>query len=337
MNKLSEQEQRVINEVVTHSFKYVNSNCQKGGVRVCPDQKLSGPYISSLHLIGTVQILADYQTNSGVKPITIAIKDLTGRENSTNPVYKDAYLHALSSPYESDTPSLDPRLRQLLMPVNFGHCNEYISLTPLPCADLSRKFNQSIRNNNKNRNETSNKYLRLSELGFGGANKQNAGYLISIGGLLNQLYTSAPKASVDKKKLYRLFYKGLEPFIPNDAVKAFAAFREKNPGNNLALREKENRLIKNMVSPLLQEADLALSSLAEHSDSLPEPAQEPNELLHSNVDDFKRKLIVSELRDNAWKSQFASTMAKTINAKLQMVEAPSVAGLKERIEGIVTL
>lgn len=340
--KLNSEQKKAIHECVTHSFKYTNSNCSAGGVRVGKDSALKLPFISVRTLVDSANILADYDSNTPVrsKQITEAVKKLTDRADEATKEVVNEYRDALKTSYCSNLENIDPRLRQVLMPVSFGDKGDYLSLTPLACADLSRKFITSLRNHNKNRSEQDSgdkdRYLTVSELGFGGANKQNAGYLISIGGLLNQLYTKAPETDFDKSRLYQYFFKGVPVFIDKNSLEQFSKFLAEHELNeNREVREKQRLILLKMLVPVFEKASEVATILYDYQDQLPVEKENEGALISHKVSDLNAGLIFKEKRHKDWIYDFSIVIARYINQKLEDMGQPSVSNLSNAIEKVV--
>ena len=252
-------------------------------------------------------------------------------------------MAVLTTSAEVGTAVLNPRLRQLLVPLNLGEFDHYVSLTPLNSAGVSRCVLEVV-DAQKIANESVKTpfFIRFSELGFGGANPQNAGALIRS--MQKQIYTPAPQAQVDIKKLHRYYYQGVDLKVNVKSVLAWADWRDALSQNNqdsmptqLAIREEESKKIKAICVAVLDFAAEVKEQLQENEHLLPrEEGQTEVFLVAPILTAFERALLDDSLRDNDWYLLFAQKMARLIRDVLIKNNRISVSGLSSVIYKVET-
>lgn len=212
---------KALAESVHFSTKTINSNSEKGGIRLAQSQALDLPYISARTLLSdNLTIPTDYQANAG-KTATMfkAIKSalLNDDTNEQDEAFKKA-TQALQSdikslfdqPYQAGLEHINVRLRQLLLPKEDG----YLAISPISSAGVNHWLNvevDEIKETHKDDNHLHN--LTTAVFGIGGANPQNVGSLVRA--MQRPLYLTAPVANDEIRQAFRLFYKGLDYYIPH--------------------------------------------------------------------------------------------------------------------------
>ena len=154
----------VIDHLVHFSSRPVNTNAQAVGVRLA-GSPIDLPYLS-VSTIGPDKVETDYIRNSGTE--ASPFKQIRAiRRNQVDDFDEPAQADVThvrkklkatqNKGIEYQTEVLDPRLRQLLWPVEEGG---YVSLTPLPSAGLSTLIaERTTRENDDARKETEGKAL----------------------------------------------------------------------------------------------------------------------------------------------------------------------------------
>lgn len=215
-------------ESVHFSVKTINTNIDKGGIRLSQDQALDLPYISARTLLADgLRIPTDYTANAGktathFKVIKAAMTDDAVVDTKGNPdpelqLIADALTPSIEqlfdAPYQSGLEHINPRMRQLLIPKD----GSYISLSPITAAGVNYWLNDeidAIKAQQKN-NENDKRFRSpiTAVFGIGGANPQNAGSLIRA--MQRPIYLSAPTANEEVSQAFRLFYQGFDYYIPH--------------------------------------------------------------------------------------------------------------------------
>lgn len=214
-------------ESVHFSVKTINTNIDKGGIRLSQDQALDLPYISARTLLAdNKRIPTDYAANAGktathFKVIKAAMTDEAIVDAKGDP---DLELQQLANnlapaidqlfqiPYQSGLDHINIRMRQLLIPKD----SAYISLSPISAAGVNYWLNQdvdAIKQRRKTDHAATDNFNNIitAVFGIGGANPQNAGSLIRA--MQRPIYLTAPTANEEISQAFRLFYKGFNYYI----------------------------------------------------------------------------------------------------------------------------
>lgn len=215
-------------ESVHFSVKTINTNIDKGGIRLSQDQALDLPFISARTLLADgVRIPTDYTANAGktathFKVIKAAMTDDAVVDAKGNPdpelqLMADALASSIDQlfdvPYQSGLEHINLRMRQLLIPKD----GSYISLSPITAAGVNYWLNDEVdaikaqRKNNENAKRFRSPITAV--FGIGGANPQNAGSLIRA--MQRPIYLTAPTANEEVSQAFRLFYRGFDYYIPH--------------------------------------------------------------------------------------------------------------------------
>lgn len=350
VNGISEDEQQVINQCVTHSFKYTNSNCESGGLRVSSERHLDTPLLCSMTVNRKHLIIADYQKNSDVTPVTRSIRDILSISTEIKedvyddekdkmvtkkreviervPDLKAAYIEMLGTDFESEIKMIDPRLRQILLPLNYGNKDsQYNSIIPLACGGLSRLVMDEVNNHNFNFNPERDKesyFIKTSKLGFGGSNAQNSGYMLKLGGIIPQIYTESPGVGADLSELFSVYYNGIKLFVnDSDVVAIYNHLISGNKKETVDFRIKKEKLLFNLVSPVLNKAKKIYGDLQANINDLPGKGLR---IFDNHLDLFQQRLITGENWDRYWKRTFCEEMSEVTEAKLKELGLPGFNG-----------
>ena len=235
--------QQALAESVHFSFKTINSNIEKGGLRLSDAQALDLPYISARTLLADgLLIPTDYQANAGktatlfkVVKATLLDEDLTEatpefQENvaALKPQIKSVFQTA----YAAGTEHINVRMRQLLIPLNKQDQinQQYLSISPLSAAGVNYLLNIEVdllKEQRKTEVKTSKlKNTQTAVFGIGGANPQNVGSLVRA--MQRPLVMAAPSLNPQSRLAFQYFYKGFEYNISNAYI---------NPALYLELRQ----------------------------------------------------------------------------------------------------
>ncbi|MDU3124041.1 MAG: hypothetical protein E6710_17310, partial [Acinetobacter baumannii] len=204
-----------LEESVHFSLKTINSNIEKGGIRLSKQQALDLPYLSARTLLNEDFLIpTDYQANAGktasiFKVVKAAmINDDISSEEAEFQQQVEQLKPSISSifnePYQAGTENIDIRMRQLLIPKN----GEYVSVSPLTAAGVNYLVNQEVDAVNELRKEKDSEFNRIQTavFGIGGANPQNVGSLVRS--MQRPITVDAPQASEKVRQALAIFYNG---------------------------------------------------------------------------------------------------------------------------------
>lgn len=217
--------QKALAESVHFSNKTINSNIDKGGIRLAKSQALDLPYISARTLMADdITIPTDYQANAGktatmFKAIKSAMLGEDGTEqdvdfnNAVNTMKPDI-ANLFDMPYQAGLEHINIRMRQLLLPKDDG----YISVSPISSAGVNHWLNTEVDTIKETYKYDDNLHnLTTAVFGIGGANPQNVGSLVRA--MQRPLYLTTPSSDETIRHAFRLYYQGLEYYIPNKLPK----------------------------------------------------------------------------------------------------------------------
>ncbi|MCU4414464.1 hypothetical protein KTH71_10520 [Acinetobacter sp. WU_MDCI_Axc73] len=345
-----------LQESVHFSVKTINSNIEKGGLRLSKKQALDLPYLSARTLLNEDFLIpTDYQANAGktasiFKVVKAAILGDDVSAEETEFQQQVAQLKPLIKPifdesYQAGTDYIDIRMRQLLIPKH----GEYVSISPLTAAGVNYLINQEVDQINEARKEKDSVLNRIQTavFGIGGANPQNVGSLVRS--MQRPITLDSPQTDDDIRAAFKIFHTGFEYYIPNkillknskkdvpDIILWAKMLEEKllttaqnehqkwhdldvfSPETNLKVRRGEKTFLKNIFNIVKYQASQQLELLKKVQDKLPiytkseEQQQEAlSPLLHPQVSFIIQGLIISELRDDVWRIQFADDLADKI-------------------------
>ncbi|MFU8927834.1 hypothetical protein [Acinetobacter puyangensis] len=212
---------QALNESVHFSVKTINSNIEKGGIRLSQSQGLDLPYLSARTLLHEGFLIpTDYQANAGktasiFKVVKAAMldDDISTEDQEFQDHVRDlkpALSHAFDDFYSAGTDHIDIRMRQLLIPKDVG----YISISPLTAAGVNYLVNKEvdqIKEDRKNKDSQFNN-IQTAVFGIGGANPQNVGSLVRS--MQRPITLDSPATDEAISKAFKVFYKGFDYYIP---------------------------------------------------------------------------------------------------------------------------
>lgn len=217
--------QKALAESVHFSNKTINSNIDKGGIRLAKSQALDLPYISARTLMAdAITMPTDYQANAGktatmFKAIKSAMlgEDVTEQDddftNAVNAITPEI-ANLFDTPYQAGLEHINIRMRQLLLPKDDG----YIAISPISAAGVNHWLNTEVDMIKETYKHDDNLHnLTTAVFGIGGANPQNVGSLVRA--MQRPLYLTAPSADDTIRQAFSLYYKGLDYYIPNTLPK----------------------------------------------------------------------------------------------------------------------
>ncbi len=180
-NSQGEVFQQALAESIHHSLKTINSNIEKGGIRVAQSQALDLPYISTRTLLSdNLLVPTDYQANAGktatlFKVVKAAqlnedISEMDDDFKQNVSALKPHLEKAFEQPYSAGLEIVDIRMRQLLIPKD----GEYISISPLSAAGVNLLLNievDALKEQRKTESkETKLKNIQADVFDIGGSN-----------------------------------------------------------------------------------------------------------------------------------------------------------------------
>lgn len=222
-----DQYRQGLTESVHFSNKTINSNIDKGGIRLAKSQSLDLPYISARTLLADdITIPTDYQANAGktatlFKVIKSAIldEDLSEQDdefkNAVQAIKPDI-THLFDTPYQAGLEHINIRMRQLLLPKE----DSYISVSPISAVGVNYWLTNEVEAIKEARQSNDKLHnIVTAVFGIGGSNVQNIGSPSLIRTLQRPIYLTAPSADDAIRQAFSLYYKGLDYYIPNKLPK----------------------------------------------------------------------------------------------------------------------
>lgn len=352
-----------LEESVHFSFKTINSNIEKGGIRLNKQQALDLPYLSARTLLNeNFLIPTDYQANAGktasyFKVVKAAILNddisLEEAEFQQQVEQLKPYIQPIfNAPYQAGTEDIDIRMRQLLIPKN----GEYISISPLTAAGVNYLINQEVDTINIARKEKNSEFngIQTAVFGIGGANPQNVGSLVRA--MQRPITLSTPQASEKIRQALAIFYNGFTYRIlrkvkfvsarknagaaltewasilnrqllitANNVIQNWHELEIFSPSTNMEIREQELKFLKIIAQDVLKQGFFQKNILQEAEAILPtmDEIERPSFWVHPNLPLVIQGLIDPELRDDLWKTKFADHLAKRITHETIMIETES--------------
>nr|WP_227591476.1 hypothetical protein [Acinetobacter sp. Marseille-Q1620] len=340
--------QQTLAESVHFSVKTINSNIEKGGIRLTKDQKLDLPYISARTLLADDFLIpTDYQANAGKTATYFKVikaaqldEDLSEADDEfkQNVGALKPYLNdTFSELYSSGLEHIDVRMRQLLIPKNDG----YISISPISAAGVNHYLNievDTLKEQRKNEGKDSKlKNIQTAVFGIGGANPQNVGSLVRS--MQRPIVLGSPTLNHQARLAFQYFYKGFDyklsnAFINRDMYVELTIYARRlerqsslthniglheqgvyAPFSNLKEREKEFSTIEKAVANVLAQGSEILEILKSIKEQLPSQKvlERKSFWSHPDVKILTQGLINPELQQfDDWKELFAEHLAKKI-------------------------
>lgn len=306
-------------ELVTFSFKTINSNAPAGGIRLGPEQALNLPYVSARTLLGAGETPAlDYMANAG-KTAT-AVKQLNQVQEGVATAPADEakrLLHTLAEATaqgaEIGVDKVSLRARQLLLPRQDG----YVAVTPISSGGVNRRLYKTVRAHNERLRETPNdqqQRMPLAVFGLGGANPQNVGSLVRD--MQRPLVCFAPTENRQLKAVLALHFQGLAIRLPLALLHAFREWcmdcRRRHGGRiptNMQTRDEEIAHVRAIAQAVLAQGEAVRQRLLAHRDVLPAGGAP---LVAASANPVARGLVDPTLREPDWPRAFATRLAEEI-------------------------
>lgn len=340
--------QQALAESVHYSLKTVNSNIEKGGIRLAQSHALNLPYISARTLLADDFLVpTDYQANAGktatlFKVVKAAQLDEelseADEEFKQNVALLKPHLNKIfEQPFTAGLDIIDIRMRQLLIPKN----NEYLSISPLSAAGLNLLINTEVDALKEQRKaegkNTKLKNIKTAVFGIGGSNPQNVGSLVRS--MQRPLVLDSPTQDSETRLAFQYFYKGFDYQISNAYINRAmyqelteyakslieqqklslkVGFHEHGihaPFSNMQTRAAELTTIQKVVDDVLQQGQDILQILKAVANDLPslKVLERKSRWSHPRVSLIAQGLINPELQQfEDWQQLFADDLARRI-------------------------
>lgn len=340
--------QQALAESVHYSLKTVNSNIEKGGIRLAQSHALNLPYISARTLLADDFLVpTDYQANAGktatlFKVVKAAQLDEelseADEEFKQNVALLKPHLNKIfEQPFTAGLDIIDIRMRQLLIPKN----NEYLSISPLSAAGLNLLINTEVDALKEQRKaegkNTKLKNIKTAVFGIGGSNPQNVGSLVRS--MQRPLVLDSPTQDPETRLAFQYFYKGFDYQISNAYINRTmyqelteyakslieqqklslkVGFHEHGihaPFSNMQTRAAELTTIQKVVDDVLQQGQDILQILKSVANDLPslKVLERKSRWSHPRVSLIAQGLINPELQQfEDWQQFFADDLARRI-------------------------
>lgn len=328
------------NDLVTHSFKAVNTNANGGGVRCDRQPRPDLPYVCARHDVDS--IVLDYSAGATASVVANQIGAVLGDgltvyesipEEERKQIFEEI-APILRKPRAINGDSINMRMPQII--VDDGSGGD-LCLTPLPCGGLSLLLHQSAKSalqrhaervfNSTHQSAPSG----LTEVGLkiGGDKLQNAGRLPLVSAMQRAFLFSVPSgASPGLRQAYAIHHRGISLRPATADLRAYGDWlqevHEKNEKSTQDLRQSEMTHLQRMVDSLLARADVARAKLLPFVET-----GALGEIASPSLPIAVRGLLDPLLRNSNWRFAFAETLAQLISqAKDQ--EQRSLVGLSGR-------
>ena len=340
--------QQALAESVHYSVKTVNSNIEKGGIRLAQSHALNLPYISARTLLADDFLVpTDYQANAGktatlFKVVKAAQLDEelseADEEFKQNVALLKPHLNKIfEQPFTAGLDIIDIRMRQLLIPKN----NEYLSISPLSAAGLNLLINTEVDALKEQRKaegkNTKLKNIKTAVFGIGGSNPQNVGSLVRS--MQRPLVLDSPTQDPETRLAFQYFYKGFDYQISNAYINRTmyqelteyakslieqqklslkVGFHEHGihaPFSNMQTRAAELTTIQKVIDDVLQQWQDILQILKAVANDLPslKVLERKSRWSHPRVSLIAQGLINPELQQfEDWQQLFADDLARRI-------------------------
>jgi hypothetical protein len=317
-------------KLIHFSAKIVNSNADDFGVRLGQEHRLRMSYVSARCLIHKdVMLELDYAKNPSASTTdldpNIKVADVfkqirrlqthepeaEAAEGGHAETLRQILSSTLAETYASSSglQNVSPRMRQLLLPRD----GDYVSITPLPSAGLSREINRRIHlHNDTAKQNLQLRKIRDATLGVGGSNPQN------VGSLVRETQTAWTFGSPTENRAIRtalaIHYNGIAIRLPHQAMQAWKDWRTHASVKNqdrlptdMHSREQEQKLVLNIAKGILLQGHKALRLLEREKQLFDDVLL--SETLQDNV---IRALIDPNERGKSWPRAFGERVAKII-------------------------
>ena len=312
-----------IRSSVHFPFKLRNSNLPSGGVRIARNAPKNLPYVALSGLSDPELFLIENKGNaSGFGIIKDAnsvflesLQKLSENEKEELNIAEVDKREILKIVEEALSESqvvideerpLSPRFCQVLMPLGE---KEYLSVVPLPSPSLAGYIvDEAWRASKSGDNRLS---LRQAYLKYGGNNPQNVGVLIY--NMMNPLLFFGPTESINTRRVWAYYYRGVSTKVLEQDVKAYFDFlmrlgKRRNQGKLASYRYRriEKEHVEAIVKTVLNRGRRAYAALVSF-DGLP-----GDRVMDPSVPLLRQGLIDPSKRTDAWRHDFAWHIARQI-------------------------
>lgn len=321
-------------QLVTHSFKGVNTNASGGGVRVIPALDANMPYASVR--FGRESVPLDY-TKNATQPFAASVateqldavrlndfhrfSEVPSEESGELHSIREQIVPLLDSPLVAAGMSVSPRLRQIL--VDDGQGGD-VCLTPLPSGGFSDRLSHLFEAANKslfvNQDNGSAHQTFFDEvvMKIGGDKAQNAGRIHLIGAMQRGYRFSIPNGTdPDLRRAFALYYRGVSLRPPRDLLENYGLFlrglqaQDKKRGLSLLRRtdprlDRESDHMAGIVQVILDRGNEAHALIAPYVDTVLDGFASPDLPL------IQQGLLDPSRRDEPWKEAMAKGLARQI-------------------------
>ena len=340
--------QQALAESVHFSVKIINSNIEKGGIRIAQTQALDLPYISTRTLLADdLLIPTDYQANAGKTATIFKVvkaaqldEDLSEMDDEFKQRVAELKPHlktAFEQSFSAGLDNIDIRMRQLLIPKD----GEYISISPLSAAGVNLLLNvevDKLKEQHKIEGKDSKlKNIQTAVFGIGGSNPQNVGSLVRS--MQRPIVLGSPTIKLNERLAFQYFYKGFDYEISNAYINrdmyielityAENLIKQQNlnhqlgfneiginaPFSNMEKRAEEVSAIQKVLENVLEQGQHILEILKTIEDVLPKNNVLKRKFFwsHPRVSIIAQGLINSEIQQfDDWKILFADDLATKI-------------------------
>lgn len=328
-----------LSEGAHFSSKTIHTSATVAGVRMAAGEPLDLPYVGFSttrldrrivdYIRGAVSAKIFNQGSNFIEGRALEIYETIPQDQLD--ILKNE-VSVLDEAFATGTDNVDPRLRQILFPLDNG---AFAALTPLHSSPFSRQLDNRLRAE-KDRKDSKHRMKAL--LAIGGSNSQNAGRHANP--MREVMVFFAPQESMESRQAYALFHKGvhLRSLLPRDLLTSYMVWRENQTNaqavSNATNRADEKTMVRAIVSSIIE----AAKSL---SDKQPQYAPELGATTHEKMGFFARGLLEPDLRNKVWTHEFATKLIDLIE-KFQikkdgacLAETGALRHLEKTIKGAV--
>lgn len=309
---------QALDESVHFSFKTINSNIEKGGLRLQTEQALDLPYVSARTLLADgIYLPTDYQANAGktaslFKVVKAAALDEKPEDAEDQTLQEIAFVKTIlpdlkSTALVAGAQHIDVRMKQLLIPSDNNH---YTSLSPLTAAGICHVINQQVdavkAEVGELGKESTLRKIKTAVFGIGGANPQNVGSLVRA--MQRPILVEAPTINANIRKALAIYHNGFDyhfkhctqdfidyAFVWNEQSKHASGqsapatkmmVRNEGMGSHPRLvteiderlRKSELKFIAAVVDSVLRQGQRQFLFLTQYEDYLPRQVQPSNSI-----------------------------------------------------------
>ena len=316
---------------VHFSFKTVNSNIPGGGIRLSKSDGLFLPFISGRTLIAAGYNLDyEYTTNNGILNAVLAIAsgenqltDLSPREASEIRAVVAEQVDLMKDGHEANTDTLDPRMRQLLIP-DQSQAHGYACISPLTSVSVCKLVHTACVAHNERQKELSkngehlpNRVIPFATMGFGGAKFMNVGRLTTH--LKSVPVFVGPKRNVAIRAAMAIHYKGIELKLPELVMAKMAAWayetQQKNEGRlpiNMQTREQVSQFAADITRYIGKQVATATRQLNTNAKHLPSSRERSIPPVGSDISPTIAGLFDRSLRSASWHADLAAELCAAV-------------------------